>query len=210
MDKSPGLGEFCPRILWEAKEELVGDLTQIFVSSLATGQVPADWKTTKTHIHTSAHTYTHIHIYSKSHTCMYTHIHTLTHARTHTYSRTHTLSNTFTHMHIHTHTLSHTHSHTHTHAHKHIFSHTHEYTHIYTNYYAHTQTHTLTHTHTHTHSHTKMIIVDRHCSKGEVVCHETDKQVLTKGTTMRTCFKGNSSFVLLSKEYIPFLPLWFH
>ena len=45
LDKSPGPNELCPRLLWEAREEIAGALTQIFNSSLATGEVPDDWRT---------------------------------------------------------------------------------------------------------------------------------------------------------------------
>jgi len=45
VDKSPGPDELCPRLLWEAREEIAGALTQIFNSILASGEVPEDWKT---------------------------------------------------------------------------------------------------------------------------------------------------------------------
>ena len=44
VDKSPGPGGIYPRLLWEAREEIAGALTDIFTSSLTTGEVPEDWK----------------------------------------------------------------------------------------------------------------------------------------------------------------------
>eukprot|EP00061_Rhincodon_typus_P005738 g25615.t1 len=41
---SPGPNGIYPRFLSEAREEIAGDLTKIFVSSLATGDVPKDWQ----------------------------------------------------------------------------------------------------------------------------------------------------------------------
>eukprot|EP00061_Rhincodon_typus_P001961 g16259.t1 len=44
VDKSPGPDGIYPRIRREASEEIVGALKEIFVSSLATGEVPEDWR----------------------------------------------------------------------------------------------------------------------------------------------------------------------
>jgi len=44
VDKSPGPDVIYPRILREAREEIAGTLREIFVSSLASGEVPKDWK----------------------------------------------------------------------------------------------------------------------------------------------------------------------
>eukprot|EP00061_Rhincodon_typus_P015388 g43029.t1 len=44
VDRSPGPDGIYPRILTEAREQIAGALTGIFVSSLATGEVPEDWK----------------------------------------------------------------------------------------------------------------------------------------------------------------------
>eukprot|EP00061_Rhincodon_typus_P002191 g16843.t1 len=44
VDKSPGPDGIYPRLLREAREEIAGALTKIFVSSLATGEVPEDWR----------------------------------------------------------------------------------------------------------------------------------------------------------------------
>ena len=44
VDKSPGPDRIYPRILREARVEIAGALTEIFVSSLATGEVPEDWR----------------------------------------------------------------------------------------------------------------------------------------------------------------------
>jgi len=44
VDKSLGPDGIYPRILREAKEEIAGALTEIFVSSLASGEVPEDWR----------------------------------------------------------------------------------------------------------------------------------------------------------------------
>jgi len=44
VDKSPGLDVIYPRILREAWEEIAGALREIFVSSLASGEVPEDWR----------------------------------------------------------------------------------------------------------------------------------------------------------------------
>eukprot|EP00061_Rhincodon_typus_P004266 g22160.t1 len=43
VDKSSGPDGIYPRILREAREEIAGAWTEIFVSSLATGKVPEDW-----------------------------------------------------------------------------------------------------------------------------------------------------------------------
>eukprot|EP00061_Rhincodon_typus_P009081 g32274.t1 len=43
VDKSPGPTSIYPRLLREAREEIAGVLTKIFVSSLATAEVPEDW-----------------------------------------------------------------------------------------------------------------------------------------------------------------------
>eukprot|EP00061_Rhincodon_typus_P014586 g41692.t1 len=42
VDKSPGPDGIYPRLLTEAREEIAGALTKIFVSLLATGEVPED------------------------------------------------------------------------------------------------------------------------------------------------------------------------
>ena len=44
VDKSPGPDGIYPRILRKARAEIAGALTEIFVSSLATGEVPEDWR----------------------------------------------------------------------------------------------------------------------------------------------------------------------
>eukprot|EP00061_Rhincodon_typus_P007860 g29967.t1 len=44
VDKSPGPEGIYPRLLSEAREEIAGALTKIFVSSPATGEVPEDWQ----------------------------------------------------------------------------------------------------------------------------------------------------------------------
>eukprot|EP00061_Rhincodon_typus_P011646 g36826.t1 len=44
VDKSPGSNGIYPRLLSKARGEIVGALTKIFVSSLATGEVPEDWQ----------------------------------------------------------------------------------------------------------------------------------------------------------------------
>ncbi|XP_067869988.1 uncharacterized protein [Heterodontus francisci] len=44
VDKSPGPDQVYPRMLWEAKVETAGVLAEIFVSSLAMGEVPEDWR----------------------------------------------------------------------------------------------------------------------------------------------------------------------
>ena len=44
VDKSPGPDWIYPRILRGAREEIAGALREIFVSSLATGVVPEDWR----------------------------------------------------------------------------------------------------------------------------------------------------------------------
>eukprot|EP00061_Rhincodon_typus_P012281 g37913.t1 len=46
VDKSPEPDGIYPRLLREAREEIDGALTKIFVSSLATGEVPEDWQVT--------------------------------------------------------------------------------------------------------------------------------------------------------------------
>eukprot|EP00061_Rhincodon_typus_P005772 g25685.t1 len=42
VDKSPGPDGIHPRLLGEARQEIAGALTKIFVSSLASGAVPGD------------------------------------------------------------------------------------------------------------------------------------------------------------------------
>eukprot|EP00061_Rhincodon_typus_P011316 g36241.t1 len=44
VDTSPGLDGIYPRLLREAREEIAGALIKIFVSSLATGEIPEDWR----------------------------------------------------------------------------------------------------------------------------------------------------------------------
>ena len=44
VDKTPGPDAIYPRILREAREEIAGALREIFVSSLATGEVAEDWR----------------------------------------------------------------------------------------------------------------------------------------------------------------------
>eukprot|EP00061_Rhincodon_typus_P003128 g19359.t1 len=44
VDKSPGPDGIYPRILREAKDQIAGELTDIYASSLATGVVPEDWR----------------------------------------------------------------------------------------------------------------------------------------------------------------------
>ena len=44
IDKSPGPDGIYPRILWEAREEIAEPLALIFMSSLASGIVPEDWR----------------------------------------------------------------------------------------------------------------------------------------------------------------------
>eukprot|EP00061_Rhincodon_typus_P003667 g20667.t1 len=44
VDKSPGPDGMYPRLLREAREEIVGALTDIFTSPLTTGEVPEDWR----------------------------------------------------------------------------------------------------------------------------------------------------------------------
>ena len=44
MDKSPGPDRVYPRILRDAKEEIAEALAKIFVSFLAAGEVPEDWR----------------------------------------------------------------------------------------------------------------------------------------------------------------------
>eukprot|EP00061_Rhincodon_typus_P012384 g38084.t1 len=46
VDKTPGPDGIYPRLLKEASEVIVGALTKIFVSLLATGEVPEDWQAT--------------------------------------------------------------------------------------------------------------------------------------------------------------------
>ena len=43
-DKSPGPDGIYPRLLRETRDVIAGPLTEIFVSSLDTGQVPEDWR----------------------------------------------------------------------------------------------------------------------------------------------------------------------
>eukprot|EP00061_Rhincodon_typus_P016653 g44980.t1 len=44
VDNSPGPDSIYSRLLREAKEEIAGALTNVFVSSLATGEVLEDWR----------------------------------------------------------------------------------------------------------------------------------------------------------------------
>jgi len=44
VDKSPEPDRVYPRILREAREEIAEALAKIFVSSLATGKAPEDWR----------------------------------------------------------------------------------------------------------------------------------------------------------------------
>eukprot|EP00061_Rhincodon_typus_P015029 g42476.t1 len=44
LDKSPGPDVIYPRLLREAREEIAGALTKIFISSLATGEVLEGWQ----------------------------------------------------------------------------------------------------------------------------------------------------------------------
>ena len=44
MDKSPGPDRIYPRILRKARKEIAEALAKIFVSSLAMGEVPEDWR----------------------------------------------------------------------------------------------------------------------------------------------------------------------
>eukprot|EP00061_Rhincodon_typus_P013164 g39363.t1 len=44
VDKSPGPDGVYPRILREARDEIVGAEREIFVSLLTTGEVPEDWR----------------------------------------------------------------------------------------------------------------------------------------------------------------------
>eukprot|EP00061_Rhincodon_typus_P018373 g47525.t1 len=44
LDKFLGPKGIYPRLLTEEREEIVGTLTKIFVSSLATGEIPEDWR----------------------------------------------------------------------------------------------------------------------------------------------------------------------
>eukprot|EP00061_Rhincodon_typus_P013885 g40535.t1 len=44
VDKFPGPDGIYPKLLWEAREELAGALTDIFASSLASDEVPEDWR----------------------------------------------------------------------------------------------------------------------------------------------------------------------
>eukprot|EP00061_Rhincodon_typus_P006990 g28209.t1 len=44
LEKSPGPDGIYPRWLREARQEIADALTKIFVSSLATGEVPLDWQ----------------------------------------------------------------------------------------------------------------------------------------------------------------------
>lgn len=46
MDKSRGPYEIYLRKLREAREKIVGALTEIFVSPLTTGELSVDWKIT--------------------------------------------------------------------------------------------------------------------------------------------------------------------
>ena len=45
VDKSPGVDELCPRLLWETREDIAGALNQIFNASLATGEAADEWRT---------------------------------------------------------------------------------------------------------------------------------------------------------------------
>ena len=44
VDKSPGPDGIYSRILREAREKIAGALREIFVFSLATGEIPEDWR----------------------------------------------------------------------------------------------------------------------------------------------------------------------
>ena len=44
VDKFPGPDEMYSRTLWEAREEIVGPLAEIFESSIVTGERPEDWR----------------------------------------------------------------------------------------------------------------------------------------------------------------------
>eukprot|EP00061_Rhincodon_typus_P004588 g22942.t1 len=44
VSRFPGPNDIYPRLLREAREEIAGALTKIFVSSLATGEVPEAWR----------------------------------------------------------------------------------------------------------------------------------------------------------------------
>eukprot|EP00061_Rhincodon_typus_P013567 g40013.t1 len=44
IDEYPGPDGIYPRMLREVREEIAGALTETFVSSLATGKVPEDWR----------------------------------------------------------------------------------------------------------------------------------------------------------------------
>eukprot|EP00061_Rhincodon_typus_P015194 g42732.t1 len=44
VGKSPGPDQMYPRTLREAREEIVGPIAEIIVSSIATGEVPEDWR----------------------------------------------------------------------------------------------------------------------------------------------------------------------
>eukprot|EP00061_Rhincodon_typus_P006066 g26304.t1 len=44
VDKSPGPNGIYPNLWREAREEIAGALTIVFVSSLGTGEVPEDWQ----------------------------------------------------------------------------------------------------------------------------------------------------------------------
>eukprot|EP00061_Rhincodon_typus_P015144 g42662.t1 len=43
VDKSPGPNGIYPRLIREAREEIAGALTKIFISSLAPGEILEDW-----------------------------------------------------------------------------------------------------------------------------------------------------------------------
>eukprot|EP00061_Rhincodon_typus_P017000 g45495.t1 len=44
VDKFPGPDQVYPSTLWNAREEIAGPLAEKFVSSIATGKVPEDWR----------------------------------------------------------------------------------------------------------------------------------------------------------------------
>eukprot|EP00061_Rhincodon_typus_P018153 g47207.t1 len=44
VDKSPGPDQINPRTMQEAREEIVGALADIFALSLATAEIPEDWR----------------------------------------------------------------------------------------------------------------------------------------------------------------------
>eukprot|EP00061_Rhincodon_typus_P007190 g28625.t1 len=44
VDKFPESDQVYPGMLWEAGEEIAGPLAKIFASSIATSEVPEDWR----------------------------------------------------------------------------------------------------------------------------------------------------------------------